>query len=80
MDTLKVLGVVDFTKFALSPIIEYVQWSKLASVKIAVNLSKSFLGILLIHAHLQYVRGLSIKYVDFPHNSSGFQYFITKFL
>ena len=27
-----------------------------------------------------YVRGLSIKYVDFPHNSGSFQYFITKFL
>ena len=26
------------------------------------------------------VRGLSIKYVDFPHNSGSFQYFITKFL
>ena len=27
-----------------------------------------------------HIRGLSIKYVDFPHNSGSFQYFITKFL
>ena len=40
MDTLKALGGVDFTKYALSPIIQYVQWSKIGHVKNAVNLSK----------------------------------------
>ena len=29
LDTLKALGGVDFTKYALSPIIQYVQWSKI---------------------------------------------------
>ena len=33
MDTLKALGEVDFTKYALLPIIQYVKWSKLAKLK-----------------------------------------------
>ena len=37
---LKALGGVDFTMYALLPISQYVQWSKIDLVKNAVNLSK----------------------------------------
>ena len=40
MDTLKALEGVDFTKYTLLPIIQYVQWSEIGKVKNAVNLSK----------------------------------------
>ena len=36
--------------------------------------------MILENASLIDIRGLSIKCVDFPHNSGSFQYFITKFL
>ena len=40
-ETLKALGGVDFTKYALPTIIVYKQWStKMAMLKNAVNLSK----------------------------------------
>ena len=42
MNILKALGGVDFTKYALLPISQYVQWSKIGYVKNAVNLSKIF--------------------------------------
>ena len=42
MNILKALGIVDFTKYALLPISQYVQWSKIGYVKNAVNLSKIF--------------------------------------
>ena len=38
MDTLKAEEGVDFTKYALLPLIQYVQWSKIGYVKNAVNL------------------------------------------
>ena len=38
MDTLKSLDGVDFTKYALLSIIQYVQWSKIGWVKNAENL------------------------------------------
>ena len=41
-DTLKALGGVDFTKYKLLPISQYVQWSKIGYVQNAVNLSKKF--------------------------------------
>ena len=40
MNILKALGGVDFTKYALLPISQYVQCSKIGKVKNAVNLSK----------------------------------------
>ena len=49
----------DFTKYALLPISQYVHWTE---VQNAVNLSKYFLGIKLIHAHLQYVCNIPAKY------------------
>ena len=62
MDTLKALGVVDFTKFAPSPIIQYVQWSKLAKLKFC-KFVKIILGIILvlIHAPPQYVCTIPAK-------------------
>ena len=38
-----------------------------------LNISNSSEGV-------KHIRGLSIKYVDFPHISGSFQYFITKFM
>ena len=40
MNILKALGGVDFTKYALFPISQYVQWTNMAKLKNAVNLSK----------------------------------------
>ena len=40
MNILKALGGVDFTKYALLPISQYVQWTKIGYVKNAVNFSK----------------------------------------
>ena len=40
MNILKALGEVDFTKYALLPISQYVQWTEIGQVKNAVNLSK----------------------------------------
>ena len=55
-DTLKALVGVDFTKYALSAIIYYVQWSRTGYVKNAtIFFSKLFFIIKLPHAHLQYV-------------------------
>ena len=56
MNILKALGGVDFSKYALLPISQYVHWTKIDSVQNAVNLSKIFFfGNKLLHAHLQYV-------------------------
>ena len=40
MNILKALGDGHFTKYALLPISQYVQWSEIGYVKNAVNLSK----------------------------------------
>ena len=42
MNILKVLGGVDFTKYALLPIGQYVHWTKIGSVQNAVKLFKLF--------------------------------------
>ena len=44
MNILKALGGVDFTKCALLPISQYVQWSEIGQVKNAVNLSKELIS------------------------------------
>ena len=62
MNILKALGAVDFTKYALLPISQYVHWTKIGSVQNAVNLSKKNFGIKLHHAHLQYVCNISAQY------------------
>ena len=41
INILKSLGGVDFTKYALLPISQYVHWTKIGSVQNAVNLSKN---------------------------------------
>ena len=45
-DTPKTLGGVDFTTYALSTSIQYVQLSRIYEVKNAVNLSKQILSSL----------------------------------
>ena len=63
MNILKALGGVDFTKYALLPISQYVHWKKIGYVQNVVNLSKIFFfGIKLLHAHLQYVCNIPAKY------------------
>ena len=62
MNILKALGGVDFTTYALLPISQYVHWKKIGYVQNAVNLSKIFFGIKLLHAHLQYVCNIPAKY------------------
>ena len=54
---------VDFTKYALSPIIQYVHGEKIGEVKKCCKFDISnFLGIRLLHAHLQYVCNIHAKY------------------
>ena len=62
MDTLKAVGVVDFTKYAPSPIIQYVQRSKLPKLNLC-KFVKIILGIILVllHAPPQYVCNIPIK-------------------
>ena len=63
MNILKALGEVDFTKHALLPISQYVHWTKIGPVQDPVNLSKNiFVGIKLLHVHLQYVCNIPAKY------------------
>ena len=64
IDTLKALGGVDFTKYVLLSIIQYVHWSKIGEVQNAVNLSKIFLEIVhvLLRVHLQHVCNVPAKY------------------
>ena len=57
MNTLKVLGGVDFTKYALIPTVVE-NWLSYN----AVNLSKICFGIKLRHTHLQYVCNIPEKY------------------
>ena len=64
MNILKALGGVDFTKYALLPISQYVQWTKIGYVKNAVNLSKIFFSAKkILHVHLQYVCNITAKYL-----------------
>ena len=56
-NTLKALGV-DYRKYAVSAIIQYMQWPKIAKVKNAINFSNYFFTIKHLHAHLQYVSNI----------------------
>ena len=60
LNILKALGAVDFTKYALLPISQYVHWTKIGLVQNAVNLLLFY--IKLLHAHLQYVCNIPAKY------------------
>ena len=64
MNILKALGGVDFTKYALLPISQYVQnWLSSKCCKVKNN----FFGIKLLHAYLQYLCNIlkAIGGVDF---------------
>ena len=62
-ETLKALGGVDFTKYALPTIIVYKQWSRNGYVEKCCKFVKNhFFSIIIIHAHLQYVWNMPAKY------------------
>ena len=65
MNILKALGEVDFTKYALLPISQYVHWCALdkywLSSKCCKFVQKIFFGIKLLHANLQYVCNIPAK-------------------
>ena len=63
-ETLKALGGVDFTKYALPTIIVYKQWSRNGYVEKQCKFVKYLFlfSIIIIHAHLQYVWNMSAKY------------------
>ena len=58
-DTLKALGGVDFTKSALSAIIQYMKCLKKSY---DIFFQKSFFSTILLHAHLQYACNIPAKY------------------
>ena len=60
MNILKALGGVDFTKYLLSPISQYVQWSKIVGVKNAVNLSKIFFSA---NCFFMHIYNMSVTYL-----------------
>ena len=60
MNILKTLGGVDFTKYALFPISQYVQWLKLGQVENAVNLPKLFFSANKFFVH---INNLSVIYL-----------------
>ena len=63
MNILKALGGVDFTRYALSTISQYVHWTEIGYVQNVVNLSKIFFFcIKLLHAHLPCVCNIPAKY------------------
>ena len=62
MNILKARGGVDFTKYALIPISQYVQWSKLAKLKMLYIKKRKKIGIKILHAHLQYICNIPAKY------------------
>ena len=67
MNILKAIGGVDFTKYALSPISQSVQWSKIVSVKNAVNLSKIFFLQMIIFSALKFlmhILNMSVTYLQ----------------
>ena len=61
MNILKALGGVDFTKNALLPICQYVQWSKIGLVKNAVNLSKIFFSA---NKFFMHIYNMSVSYLQ----------------
>ena len=61
MNILKALGGVDFTKYALSHISQYVQWSKIGYVKNAVNMSKIFFSA---NNFFMHIYNLSVLYLQ----------------
>ena len=62
MNILKALGEVDFTKYALSPISQYVHWDKNWLSSKCCKFVKNIFLALLLHAHLQYVCNIPPKY------------------
>ena len=66
MDTLKALGV-DFTKYALSPIIQYVQGQKLTKFKNAVNLSKIIFWALDSFMHIYKMSVTNMPSIEWIH-------------
>ena len=61
MNKLKAVGGVDFTKYALSPISQYVQWSKIDEVKNAVNLSKIYFSA---NKFFMHIYNMSVTYLQ----------------
>ena len=62
MNILKALGGVDFTKYALLPISQYKHWAKIGCSKCCKFVKKNIFGIKVLHAHLQYVCNIPVKY------------------
>ena len=58
---LKALGGVDFTKYALLPNSQYVQWSEIGLVKNAVNLSKIFFSA---NNFFMHIYNMSVTYLQ----------------
>ena len=61
MNIPKALGGVDFTKYALIPISQYVQWSEIDLVKNAVNLSKIIFSA---NNFFMHIFNLSVTYLQ----------------
>ena len=61
MNIQKALGGVDFTKYALSPVSQYVQWSKIGLVKNAVNLSKIIFSA---NKFFMHIYNMSVTYLQ----------------
>ena len=59
---MKIVEGVDFAKYALSAIIQYVQWTRIGEAKCSKVIKKYFFIIKLLHAHLQYVCYIPAKY------------------
>ena len=57
---LKARGEFDFTKYALLPISQYVQWSKIGYVKNAINLSKIFFSA---NNFFMHIYNMSVTYL-----------------
>ena len=71
-NTLNALGGVDFTIYALSAIIQYVQWSRiLAKLNCCIFIKIYFFIIKLPHAHYQYVCNISAKHLKNTLNALG---------
>ena len=64
MNILKAVGEVDFTKYALLPISQYVYLEEnwLSSICCKICQKYFFFGIKILHAHLKYVCNIPTKY------------------
>ena len=61
MNILKALGGVHFTKYALLPMSQYVQWSKIGLVKNAVNMSKIIFSA---NKFFMHIYNMSVTYLQ----------------